>query len=62
MNYPVQMTPDDMIYIPIFMTICSSIQIILRLLSQQFWSRDSSVGIESGYGLDDEGEREFGSR
>jgi hypothetical protein len=26
------------------------------------WSRDSSVGIATGYGLDDEGEREFESR
>jgi hypothetical protein len=25
-------------------------------------SRDSSVGIETGYGLDDQGGREFGSR
>jgi hypothetical protein len=26
------------------------------------WSRDSSVGIAAGYGLDNEGEREFESR
>jgi hypothetical protein len=26
------------------------------------WSRDSSVGIATGYGLDDQGERELESR
>jgi hypothetical protein len=26
------------------------------------WSRDSFVGIATGYGLDDQGEREFESR
>jgi hypothetical protein len=27
-----------------------------------YWSRDSSVGIETGYGLDDQEGREFESR
>jgi hypothetical protein len=31
-------------------------------ISEKFGSRDSSVGTAAGYGLDDQGEREFESR
>jgi hypothetical protein len=37
-------------------------QIQLRLLQFKSRSRDSSVGIATGYGLDDQGEQEFESR
>jgi hypothetical protein len=33
---------------------------LIKVLSG-IWSRDSSVGIATGYGLDDQGEREFES-
>jgi hypothetical protein len=35
---------------------------VFVLVQQARRSRDSSVGIATGYGLDDEGEREFESR
>jgi hypothetical protein len=35
---------------------------IFDQLSHVYRSRDSSVGIATGYGLDDQGEREFESR
>jgi ribosomal protein L16 Arg81 hydroxylase len=36
MKYAVVMASGDMLYIPSFMTISSVIQVILRLLRQQF--------------------------
>jgi hypothetical protein len=36
MKYAVEMTSDEMIYIPSFMTMVLVIQVILRLLPQQF--------------------------
>jgi hypothetical protein len=36
MKYTIEMTSDGMIYIPSFVTIGSGIQVILRLLPEQF--------------------------
>jgi hypothetical protein len=36
--------------------------ILLLLLLLFIWRRDSSVGIATGYGMDDQGGREFVSR
>jgi hypothetical protein len=43
MKYAVEMASGGMIYIPSFVTICSGIQVMLRLLPQQF--KSCSVGI-----------------